>query len=107
MKKLALMIITLAWSTWSFAQSCPVPEPLDKSEALGTWDGAYSSEGKFLAFTLKISQEKGELKASLDIPEVGAKHVHYSINICDSEELHIKNVTINSTIEFIGRPENG
>ncbi len=106
MKKLlgisALCLTALA----AYSQSCPKPEPLDKSAVLGTWKGAYSLSGEFVNFTLKISEDEGVLNAKLDIPKSKVKNVAYEANICKGQELHLKNKSIGSSIEFIGRPKS-
>lgn len=107
MKKLVLIISISFLSTWALAQSCPKPEPFDKTQALGTWQGAYSSEGKFLDITLKVSESNDQLHVHVDMPQMKTKNVAYAVRICDGEELHMVKESAGSSIEFIGKPGNG
>lgn len=89
-------------------QSCPVPEPLDVKQALGIWKGAYSLNGEFIRFTLEVQDNQGELTSKVSIPKLKINNMTYRTRICDRQELHIKNTSANTSVEFIGRPkENG
>ncbi|MEQ8906879.1 hypothetical protein [Ekhidna sp.] len=103
-KVLTTLAIALSVSTVVFGQSCPVPKALNQEETLGVWKGAYSLNGEFVNFTLRVSELNGVLRASVDVPKLLISKASYDIKICDSEELHIKNTSVSTSIEFIGRP---
>lgn len=106
MKKVIAILTLVLMSSIMWGQ-CPTPELLDKSAALGTWKGAYSSEGQFINFIIKIKEKDGELSASIDIPSVKEKDIQYQARICDGQELHITRTTGSTTIEFVGTPKKG
>lgn len=90
----------------NFGQSCPKPDPLSIKSTTGTWKGAYTLNGEFVSFTMKIIANGDNLNAILDMPEVQVKNVSYEAKICKGQELHIKNSSISSTVEFISRPND-
>ncbi len=110
MKKMILIlgiILALCIAGKPVWSQCPTPVPLDKSSVSGAWQGAYSSEGQFLSFTLQLREVDGKLQASLNIPEVNAKNVVYKTRVCKGQELHLTHSTGNASIEFIGKPREG
>ena len=106
MKKITAIFTLVLMSHVMWGQ-CPTPEPLDKSATLGTWKGAYSSEGQFINFILKIKEKDGELSAAIDIPSEKEKNIQYQARICEGQELHITRTTGDTSIEFVGSPKKG
>lgn len=103
-KYLTTLLIISVTTAYGYGQSCPKPEPLSVNSTTGTWKGAYSQNGEFIDFTLKVKKSKDGLTATIDIPKVKVKGVTYEAKICQGQELHIKNRATDSTVEFIGRP---
>ena len=97
------MISAIAFSHSALSQ-CKTPEPFDKKGAIGKWKGSYSSKGGLLLFSLEISEDQGDLVATVDIPNTA---LDFKVKVCKSQELHIKGKNGASTIEFIGKPKYG
>ncbi|MEM7087820.1 MAG: hypothetical protein AAF489_16685 [Bacteroidota bacterium] len=101
----SLFIGILLTTSLTTAQSCPIPEPLDQSMVVGKWKGNLTFQGELRALELNLSEENKELKAQLAIPSVSNKTIDTEIEICQSEELHIKFKVENRQYELIGKPK--
>lgn len=102
----AVLIFAFLTSTVSSAQSCPVPEELDKAQALGTWKGSFTSNGEFKSFTLNLSSKKDDIVAQLTIPSINNKKIDTKTKICRSQELHVRFEIDNKEYELTGKPKN-
>ena len=112
MKKYVTTLVLLATvSVMSFGQSCSGAERISINSVTGVWKGAYSLNGEFVDFVMKVDAKGRRLTALLDIPELKVKNISYKAkiyNVCSGQELRVKNTSIDSSIEFIARPkENG
>ena len=109
MKKISLnafLIGALLLSTIGFSQSCPIPEPLDKEMAIGSWTGNFTLDGEIKSLRLNLSAKNNELNALLTIPFISKKNIKTETEICQFEELHIKFKVDNKNYELVGRIKN-
>lgn len=66
---------------------------------------AYSLNGEFVNFIMKIGIKNQQLTAELDIPKMKTQNIVYDAEICRGQELHLKSTSVGSSIEFIARPK--
>ena len=101
------LFTTLMISSHRVHSQCPPRIPLDQSLIPGQWQGACSSGGKFVEFSLELLQADDGLQAALDIPGFNEANSYSTVKVCGGRELHILHMTKNASYEFIGRPHNG
>lgn len=107
MKNLILVVsvLNMMLVTALQAQSCPIPEPLDKSEVIGTWKGSYLENGYMKPITFRITKKGETLKT-----EIAFEPSEFSLAetvLCPREDLHLKITKNGKSLEFIGRPSKG
>ncbi len=107
MKKaiLILGVLCLLFFTKAQAQSCPIPEPLNRAEAVGTYEGNYLIDGEMKPFKIAISNKGGTLKTEIALGSSG--YIDAKTVLCPREDLHITITKNGKELEFRGRPENG
>ncbi|MCK8479790.1 hypothetical protein [Psychroserpens algicola] len=87
------------------AQGCGIPEPLDKSEAIGIWKGTYLENGISREVKIKILEDEESLKTEIAIGSANFKTA--KTVLCPSQDLHLITTENGNRIEFRGIPKNG
>ena len=100
-----LCVFSIFAFTKAQAQSCPIPEPLDKAEAVGTYSGTYLKDGKMTPIKMKISKKGETLQTEIALGS--SKYQTAETFLCPRENLHITITESGKELEFRGRPENG
>ncbi|NAS32226.1 hypothetical protein GTQ40_14670 [Flavobacteriaceae bacterium R38] len=102
------LILFIALGTANnYAQSCPIPEPLDIEEAVGEWKGNVTLDGELKVLSITISESKGELTSKISIDGIINRKQEAKTKICSGEELHMELVINNIEYDFRGVPKNG
>lgn len=107
MKNLIVILSTVAMIAFTdvYGQSCPIPEPLDKVGALGTWEGTYLKDGKIIPLKIRISEKGKTLQTEIAMGKSNFKLAE--TELCPQEDLHMKITYEGKPIEFRGRPIDG
>ena len=101
-----LVLTALLITSMGFSQSCPIPETLDKTMAIGIWKGNFTLDGQIKSLQLNLSEKNNELKVQLLIPFISKQSMATETEICQSEELHIKFQVDKKNYELVGRIKN-
>jgi len=100
------VLLALTMTTKGFSQSCPIPDPLDKAMAMGTWQGNFTLDGEIKSLQLDLSEKNNALQTQLLIPFISKVFIQTDTEICQSEELHVKFQVDNKDFELVGRINN-